>query len=53
MKIGEYTLGTGSIGWIIALIVLILCVVLWFICRPLSGNEALGLIALVALARLL
>lgn len=41
-----------SIGGIIALVVLILCIVLWFIGHGLSDTEVLGLIAALALARL-
>ncbi|HYY57904.1 MAG TPA: hypothetical protein VE842_11275 [Pyrinomonadaceae bacterium] len=52
MRFGTYTT-PGTVGWIIALIVLILCVVLWFIGRPLTDAQTLGLIGAVALARLL
>jgi len=52
MTIQEYFAPRFGLGWLIALIVLVLCVVLWFIGRPLSSTEALTLIGVLALARL-
>lgn len=43
---------TVTLGALIALIVLLLCVVLWFLDKPLTGPEVLGLIGALALARL-
>lgn len=48
-----YTFGSGSIGWLIALLVLVVCVVMYFVGRPLTPNEVLGLIGALALSRLL
>lgn len=45
--------GGSTIGWLIAFVVVVLCFVLWFIGRPLTGPETLGLIAAVAASRLL
>lgn len=53
MVIKGYALGSGTIGWLIALIVLILCIAAWFFGKTLSPNEVIGMIAMVALARLL
>lgn len=47
-----YEFGAGTVGWLIALVVLILCAVLWFIGKQLTGPEVLGLIALLAASRL-
>lgn len=47
------TLQGYGIGWVIALIVLILCVVLMFLGAPLTPFQVLGLIAALALSRLL
>jgi hypothetical protein len=47
------TIRGWGLGWFIALIVLILCVVLWFMGTTLSAPQVLGLIAALALARLL
>lgn len=41
-----------GIGFIIAIIVLILCVVFWAIGKPLDNDMVLLLIALLAIARL-
>ena len=49
----EGTVKAWGIGWLIALLVLIICVVLWFIDKPLTSGEILGFIAVLALARLL
>jgi len=49
----NWSWGGSTIGWVIALVVLILCLVLWFIGRPVTPNEVLGLIAALAVARLL
>lgn len=42
-----------GIGWIIALIILILCIILMFLGAPLTPFQVLGLIAALALSRLL
>lgn len=52
MPIVETVRGWG-LGWIIALVVLIICVVLAFIGHGLTGSEALLLIGALALAILL
>lgn len=52
MNIQEYFGPRFGFGWLIALIVLILCVVLWFIGKPLTDGQVLLLIASLALARL-
>lgn len=49
----NYSFGNGSIGWLIALLVLIVCVVLWFLGKPLTSGEVLLLIGALALSRLL
>lgn len=52
MQIGTYN-SPGTIGWVIALIVLIICVVLLVISKPLTMTLGLILIAFLALSRLL
>ena len=47
------TVKSWGIGWLLALVVLILCIVLWFLGSTLSAPQVLGLIAVLALARLL
>jgi hypothetical protein len=42
-----------GLGYLIAFIVLILCIIAWFIGKPLTGPEILGLIGALALSRLL
>lgn len=42
-----------GIGWVVALIILILCVILMFLGAPLTPFQVLGLIAALALSRLL
>lgn len=42
-----------GIGWVVALIVLIICVILMFLGTPLTPFQVLGLIAALAVARLL
>lgn len=49
----ETTVKAWGIGWVIALVVLIVCVILWLLDRPLTGPQILCLIAALALARLL
>lgn len=42
-----------GIGWVVALIVLIICVILMFLGAPLTPFQVLGLMAALAVARLL
>lgn len=42
-----------NLGYLIALVILVLCVVLWFMGSTLSASQVLFLIAALALARLL
>lgn len=49
----QYVSSVGAIGWLIALLVLIACLVLWLAGKPLSDNTILALIAALAVARLL
>jgi nicotinamide riboside transporter PnuC len=53
MQIGNVVLGTTSVGWLIALLVLIVCIVLLVVGKPLTAFVALILIGALALARLL
>lgn len=53
MEIKGYKLGSGGIGWLIALIVLLLCIAAWFFGKPLSPNEEIGMLIMLALSRLL
>lgn len=42
-----------GIGWVLALLVLIACFVLWLIGKPLDNGTVLALVAMLALSRLL
>jgi len=48
----NWSWGGSTVGWIIALVVLVVCIVLWINGRPLTPNEVLGLIAALAVCRL-
>jgi hypothetical protein len=52
MTFQDYFAPRFGLGWLVALIVLILCIFLWFIGKPLSPAEVLGLIGALAFARL-
>lgn len=47
------TVKSWNLGWILALVVLLLCAVAWFNGATLSAWQALALITMLALARLL
>lgn len=47
------TVRGGSVGWVVALVVLVLCILLMFLGKELTSFQALGLIAAMAVARLL
>lgn len=49
----ETRLKAWGIGWLIALVVLLLCIVFWAIDKPIAQPMMLLLIGLLALARLL
>lgn len=50
----ETRIKAWGVGWVIAFVVLIICILLWFFLdKPLTGPQILGLIAALAVARML
>lgn len=47
------SLRSYGIGWLIAVVVLILAIVCWFLDKPLTPKEVIGFIIALALALLL